>query len=710
MAMDLIARAVAASAKNEAAQALSRSATLDLFTNLPARTLDAAVISLAAGGYSAAGAGGGLYVADAVATAALAAAHPRFCKASANGRHFRLVGDCVTVEQAGAMGDGGNDQPAIQAAIDYAIAVGIRKVKFTKSAYTLWTPVKGETWNGVKGNCIFIHDASIELEGTSGKTTLTQKGHLGGSIATETQTTTDLLTWRGSFIRVGGNGGAIPALTLRNLIFDGTIPYDLATGNSLADLSHKGIQCNNDELTNLFVHDCEMRGFRGEIFYLGGSKPDYCYVENLTLRDSAQCLWNAGSLTRVVAVNLDCDNSYQALEIISGKGHTYIGGRFANSSSSSIIGNQIFGGGFPYWYPQRDTAKLPTWLTFLGTRFEWFNVLPVASWTRGNIVCIDTSVYIGDSCDRDIDLNIEYWCDKNNGSAAVTMFGPSTATDQIPGAPAGTYYTKALGVHLRVNVRRTANAIANNRRADGIIFTGGLIDNDSCTFSVSGDVRNSWKVSAPVAGFKLPLVNIPEVVSSYSPLGGDSVAVTAGATTTMTVKAPCSILAPNAAGTSVVNISTTYGYTTGQRVIFYKWDNDVTRIIRVPANGTGLGLAQDRYLYRYGDCIELEFCHVANKWFEVRYQTSQQLTYTGSATYDPPNISTGTQVTTPVTVTGAVLGDYVDSISLGLDAAGLQLSGYVSAANTVTVVLKNDTGAAVNLASTTLSVEVRKKQ
>ncbi len=63
-----------------------------------------------------------------------------------------------------------------------------------------------------------------------------------------------------------------------------------------------------------------------------------------------------------------------------------------------------------------------------------------------------------------------------------------------------------------------------------------------------------------------------------------------------------------------------------------------------------------------------------------------------------------------MTVTGAVLGDYVDSISLGLDAAGLQLSGYVSAANTVTVVLKNDTGAAVNLASTTLSVEVRKKQ
>lgn len=712
MAMDLIARAVAASARNEAAQALSRSAALDLFTNLPARTIDATVTAISSGGHSAAGKGGGLYVSDALATAGLANAHPRFCKASANGRHFRLVGDHVTVEQAGAMGDGGNDQPAIQAAIDYAIAVGIRKVMFAKAQYTLWTPVyQAVVWPArPKGHPILVTGADhLELEGVAGKTTLLQKGHLGGNILTETQPDGSGGQWRGSFIRVGGTNQQMTSLTLRNLILDGTIPYDIGTGNTLADLTHKGIQCNNEELTNLYVYDCEMHRFRGETFYLGGTKPDYCYVENLTMRDSAQCLWNAASLSKVVAVNLDCENSYQALEIISGKGHTYIGGRFANSSASSIIGNQIFGGGLPYWYPQRDTTKPPTWLTFLGTRFEWYNVLPIASWTRGNIVCVDTSVYIGDSCDRDIDLDVEYWCDKNNGAAALTMFGPATATDQVPGAPAGTYYTKAQGVHIRVNVRRTANAIANNRRADGIIFTGGMIDNDSCTFSVSGDVRNSWKVSAPVAGFKLPLVTIPDVVSSYSPLGGDSIAVTAGATTTMAVKAPCSMLGPNAAGTSTVQISTTHGYTTGQRVILYKWDNDVARIIRLPANGTGLGLAQDRYLYRYGDCIELEYCHVANKWFEVRYQTSQQLTYAGSTTYDAPSIASGTQTTTPVTVTGAAPGDYVDSISLGLDAAGLQLSGYVSAANTVMVVLKNDTGAAVNLASTALSVEVRRK-
>lgn len=81
---------------------------------------------------------------------------------------------------------------------------------------------------------------------------------------------------------------------------------------------------------------------------------------------------------------------------------------------------------------------------------------------------------------------------------------------------------------------------------------------------------------------------------------------------------------------------------------------------------------------------------------------------TGNKTHDWASVAAGAQATTTVTVTGAALGDFVAGVSVGVDLAGCRLSGYVSAADTVTVVLHNGTGGAVDLASTTLRVLVRK--
>lgn len=82
-------------------------------------------------------------------------------------------------------------------------------------------------------------------------------------------------------------------------------------------------------------------------------------------------------------------------------------------------------------------------------------------------------------------------------------------------------------------------------------------------------------------------------------------------------------------------------------------------------------------------------------------------TTTGSATWDPPNIITGAQATTTVTVPGAALGDYVE-VSFSLSLGGGILSGYVSAAGTVTVVLGNLSGADINLNSGTVRAKVIK--
>lgn len=80
-----------------------------------------------------------------------------------------------------------------------------------------------------------------------------------------------------------------------------------------------------------------------------------------------------------------------------------------------------------------------------------------------------------------------------------------------------------------------------------------------------------------------------------------------------------------------------------------------------------------------------------------------------TATWDPASVSVGASVTTTVTVTGAALGDFTLA-SFSLSLSGLVLTSYVSAANTVTVVLSNPTAAAVDLASGTLAVLVFKSR
>jgi hypothetical protein len=79
---------------------------------------------------------------------------------------------------------------------------------------------------------------------------------------------------------------------------------------------------------------------------------------------------------------------------------------------------------------------------------------------------------------------------------------------------------------------------------------------------------------------------------------------------------------------------------------------------------------------------------------------------TATDVWDPPNILDGAQASTTITVaSGCAVGDPVVA-SLSRDLLGLQLTAYVSATNTVTVILKNDTGSPVDLGSSTVRVNV----
>ena len=78
-----------------------------------------------------------------------------------------------------------------------------------------------------------------------------------------------------------------------------------------------------------------------------------------------------------------------------------------------------------------------------------------------------------------------------------------------------------------------------------------------------------------------------------------------------------------------------------------------------------------------------------------------------TATWDPGSVANGAKVSTTVTVTGAALGDFV-LVSFSLDLQEMDLSGSVSATDTVEVVLGNLTGAALDLGSGTLKASVFK--
>lgn len=81
-------------------------------------------------------------------------------------------------------------------------------------------------------------------------------------------------------------------------------------------------------------------------------------------------------------------------------------------------------------------------------------------------------------------------------------------------------------------------------------------------------------------------------------------------------------------------------------------------------------------------------------------------TWLVSATLNADSLADGAGDTDTVAVPGVALGDMVLSASLAVDVAGLIVTAYVSAANTVSIRFQNETGGTVDLASATLRLVV----
>ncbi len=724
MGMDIIARAAANAATSSAAQALASTAPSVLFINIGTKTIDAAVTAITSSGYSTLGLGAGTYVSDALATAALATAHPRFCKQTANGRYFRLVttdaDKAISVAQGGAEGLAGiNEQPAIQATVAYACAMKFKWVEFPETSYELWCPIRTTvvTTHAVNGHpiCITTNDG-LGLRGCRGGTTLNLKNSLGGSRNIITQVV-GVTNWQGGGIYVlpGGvwpGGGSIDWVALENLTVDGGVTFNPADRSNI-NLNDKGFQVQDIICNRIHMRNCTFKNFAGEIYYVGGSTVNSQLVENCTFDGSPQCALNPSSNGKFTGINIQAGNAYQAMEVLGALGFTLIGGRFYDFYSSSVSGgpDPSLATGYPFNYATRQATKRPPWMTFVGTRFEGAtDAVYIGAWAHGTIITVDCSVTMnyGVGHLRDVHLNIEAWCDQKSAFPAVNLAGPMTLTTQINGAPAGTYYIPPSNIRLNVTTKRTAQAQASNRYfSSGINMYAGIVDKNTVTCTVSGDAHKVFNlVAGQPAGFGLPRIDYQQFRTTAQPYGGtfDYPA----SDMVYDVSWAALVLYP-VAGTWNITLGNTFGYADGQKVIFYHGDAAAGKVIVFPANGAGLKLQKERRLFALGDMLELRFDALLGKWVEERYITATQQNFTGSTTYDAPSIASGAAASTTVTATSAALGDQVTGISLGVSAGGLVLTGYVSAAHTVTVVLQNPTAAAIDLASTTLAVTVQKK-
>ena len=283
----------------------------------------------------------------------------------------------------------------------------------------------------------------------------------------------------------------------------------------------------------------------------------------------------------------------------------------------------------------------------------------------------------------------------NNGGGSASVTG------------SGVYYEITKNIYVNIVCKSTSNAQANGYQTTGVALYSGLYDQNTVQINVEGDVNNVYTVpGSVVSGFAVPLITAQSIAPTGQPFGGTYSYPSANVA--LDVGWSAMTFYSSGSGPWSVTLNNTYNYADGQLVTFYLGAGSTAKMT-FAATGAGMKLTRPRTLAVSGDRLVLRWSKRLTIWEEEAFLSAQQLVFTGSATYDAPSIAAGGTTTTTVTVTGAALGDYVSSVSLGISSAGLVITGYVSAANTVTVVLYNPTAGAIDLASTTLSIEVMKK-
>ena len=524
----------------------------------------------------------------------------------------------IAVEEFGARPTG-DSRAAVQRAIDLAVANGIPKVTSRLPRMELWEPVVGDltTLAGFNASRTLTIPAcdSFDLDGGGARITL--KGP--GGVARNGQVNATAAAsgasfdgkWKAGFITVTG---VIANLRIANIDVEGGFTGDTANQDNF-NLYDKGFLYQDKGDANLgpgngagivSMDNVVLHGFGGEIMYDNSSRSHIsrdCHFYN-----SGHSCWNPSGQGRVVAHNLQAGIARQTAEILGGKGHTYIGGRFYKNGGggATFIGGPDPAFGATYADPVRRTDAAPPYVTFIGTRFEEFaNYLYLGSYMRGSIICTDVPVFIAqgfasNGTIKDIDLDVYATVDRLGAFSGVQVAGPGTNDG-----------TQPRNINVRVHCSRTALAVTNAASMTTGLAVSGIID-PSCTFSVDGIGSSPFSASF-VAGSTLPMID----TTGFNQYGNPDY-LYFSTDQTYTIASRIVNLYPTGAGTFNFVLNTARGYTQEQLFTFYHdGSGSADRIVSFAQNGAGMRLNATRTLRRAGEYLSLR--RVNGYWVEHAY-------------------------------------------------------------------------------------------
>lgn len=722
---DIVARGLAVRALNDGPA---------LFAELPSRAVAASVFRIETSGYGSPGSGAGTYVCDDLCTESLLAAHPRFVARTKSGRIFRLLGESggLTVEHGGAVGDGvADDRAAIQAAIDYAAAVAIGEVRFQALTYrvhaTLRTsPVMAQF--AEDGHPLVIRK-SVTLRGIGlQRSTLDFMGPAGEDPDTWYQVVPMTAeagaapgVWRGGGIFVRGDvdwSGPPPKLAVDRVEMhrinlrgnrsrtpmsgwpEAHWPADPATGDGWDD-TDRALWMQDTHIGDVVLTDCDMIGWRGEIYYGAALTQRSLRIERCRLSHTNGNAFNPGTNCPLVARDCDFGDAFQAHEDTGKYSATYSNCRWFDAGSMVIGSGPANGLLYDYLYPTRDEARNPPVTLLDMCRIENIDRAQFGCWMRGKIKTVDTTVHLPTYLFhqlRDIEMEIDAWIDRRNGIEPLTISGPDTLTVPVANAPSGTYQTPPRNIRVCVRAMQTDLARRNNAHWAPVSWSGYVhhsvaIVMEDCSFSASPFAAGT-QLSMPL----LEMRNFRHSDTDNNPVNGARYRGDIAAATKLTPMGPemCYSFTGGPHTITLAQIApggSEYGYAHGQRLRIYAVSDAVS-----PGQGlaflkdepfSGMRLREDRLLSKVSDCLELRFNRHYNQWEEVSFRTNDTTRYrVRLAGVAIPALDANQGTTLTQTVAKALPGDHI-SIAFSTLPATIMATAKVITAGQVRVSLFN---------------------
>ncbi|WP_100259904.1 hypothetical protein [Qipengyuania seohaensis] len=516
-----------------------------LFVDLGRRSFPRGVDRLETSGFLRPGKGAGTYVSDEFCSDGLHSAHPSCTFRASDGRTFRLLpasGE-IAVEQCGALGDTAtNDQPAIQAAIDYAEEIGARAVTFEASRYRVDCPVRvapaGDT-RAEDGHPLVIRKSLALIGKASERSILDFRGVDGADPETDWQlvpTASDdpaLAVWRGGGIFLQGDASdpgqgarAIGRVELDRLILQGNRqhtgaygwPADPLSGDGW-DITDKALWAQDCYLGEIVCRDTDMVGWKGEIFYLGGAldMAEKVLLERCRFATTNGSAFNPGCNVEVIASDCSFGDCFQAQEDVGKSRAIYRNCIWHDCDHMALGSGATDAIAYNILWPTRDIREAPPLTRLDQCEFRNIGWLRFFSWVGGTIRAVDSPIglpgWTGQAL-RDVDLVIEAVLDQKQSIHALSIDGVASLTEQVAGAPAGIYQLPPANIAITLRQRRTREAQLADRQWLGVHWNG-YIDR-TCALHVEGEFATGRVPNGGDDPVSMPLVTFEKATASSS--------------------------------------------------------------------------------------------------------------------------------------------------------------------------------------------------